>query len=168
MLYYTILYYELLCYDMLCSALHCTALHWTLLYSTYAMLCCAMLYYTMHMHWRETWGECPRILKQLSYNLHRENYTACSKRSCSQIVPDATRCSKMLPDDPICFQMLPDAPRDPHGNLNMEFHVKTRSMLGSMLRSSAVLNMELNMEHMFHDKDIVKTYWPRVNMEFPC
>ena len=53
--------------------------------------------------------------------------------------------------------MLPDAPRDSHGNLNMEFHVKTRSMLGSMLRSSTVLNMELNMEHMFHDKDIVKT-----------
>ena len=160
---------------MLCSALHCTLLYSTVLY--YTMLYYAMLYYTipchtkpnhMHMHWRGTWGECPRILKQLSYNLHRENYTACSKRSCSQIVPDATRCSKMLPDDPICFQMLPDAPRDSHGNLNMEFHVKTRSMLGSMLRSSAVLNMELNMEHMFHDKDIVKTYWPRVNMEFPC
>ena len=69
--YYTILYYELLCYVVLCSALHCTALPWTLLYST--VLCYTIL---MHMHWRETWGDCPRILKQLSYNLHDKNYTA--------------------------------------------------------------------------------------------
>ena len=82
MLCYTILFFTMNCYVMICSALHFTAPHCTgpystLLYST-LLYYCTMLYYTilMHMHWRETWGDCTSILKHLSHNLHDKNYTA--------------------------------------------------------------------------------------------
>ena len=93
MLYCTILNYAPLCHLMLCSAMHstllCSALlcfppvcspllSSTLIYSSirhHTILCICTL--------REPWAECPRILLQFSYNLHRKNNTRQSAQEFS-------------------------------------------------------------------------------------
>ena len=115
-LYYTILFFTMRCYVMLCYALLCTSLHCIALDST-------LLYYTilMHMHGRETWGDCPRILKQLSYNLHDKNYTAGSKitprmlsenlKNPSKITSKSTK--KMHPKSTLGPSLEPDLKKPP-------------------------------------------------------
>ena len=91
MLCCTIVNYAPLCHLMLCSAMHstllCSALlcfppvcspllSSTLIYSSirhHTILCICTL--------REPWAECPRILQQLSYDLHRKNNTASVQRT---------------------------------------------------------------------------------------
>ena len=93
MLYCTILNYAPLCHLMLCSAMHstllCSALlcfppvcspllSSTLIYSSirhHTILCICTL--------REPWAECPRILLQFSYNVHRKNNTRQSAQEFS-------------------------------------------------------------------------------------
>ena len=85
-------YYALLCYA-LCSALLCSPLlssgllsspllYSTLIYSSilhHTILCICTL--------REPWAECPRILLQFSYNLHRKNNTRQSAQEVSSNYP---------------------------------------------------------------------------------
>ena len=68
------LYSALLCFPPVCSPL----LYSTLIYSSilhHTILCICTL--------REPWAECPRILLQFSYNLHRENNTRQSAQEFS-------------------------------------------------------------------------------------
>ena len=93
MLYCTILNYAPLCHLMLCSAMHSTLLCSALLSS--GLLSSPLLYstliYSSILHHtilcictlREPWAECPRILLQFSYNLHRKNNTRQSAQEFS-------------------------------------------------------------------------------------
>ena len=66
----TLLYSALLCSTLLCYALYSPLLSSTLIYSSirhHTILCICTL--------REPWAECPRILLQFSYNLHKKNNT---------------------------------------------------------------------------------------------
>ena len=101
LLYYTILYstvlfnallhYSKLCTAMSSYALLCYALYSALLCSAFlrsALLSSTLLYSSILHHielcictLREPWAECPRILQQLSYNLHRKNNTESCQRT---------------------------------------------------------------------------------------
>ena len=102
-LYSTVLYNALLHYSKLCTAMSSYALLCYALYST--LLCSALLssgllsspllystlIYSSILHHtilcictlREPWAECPRILLQFSYNLHRKNNTRQSAQEFS-------------------------------------------------------------------------------------
>ena len=85
--------YNLHCHLMLCSAMHSTLLCSALLSS--GLLSSPLLYstliYSSILHHtilcictlREPWAECPRILLQFSYNLHRKNNTRQSAQEFS-------------------------------------------------------------------------------------
>ena len=91
MLYCTILNYAPLCHLMLCSAMHSTLLCSALLSSgllSSPLLYCTLIYSSILHHTilcictlGEPWAECPRILQQLSYNLHRKNNTESCQRT---------------------------------------------------------------------------------------
>ena len=97
MLYCTILNYAPLCHLMLCSAMHSTLLCSALLSS--CLLSSPLLYstliYSSILHHtilcictlREPWAECPRILLQFSYNVHRKNNTRQSAQEFSSNYP---------------------------------------------------------------------------------
>ena len=139
-------------YVILCSALLCTLLYSALLCSAFlrsALLSSPLLYFTLIyssiLHhtilcictWREPWAECPRILQQLSYNLHRKNNTASCQRTPrmhpenlknpSQTTPKNTlKCIQNPPWEPPwnqTWKKLPNyapkgAPREPKGPQN--------------------------------------------------
>ena len=72
---------------LLCSALLSSAFLRSALLSS-PLLYCTLIYSSILHHTilcictlREPWAECPRILQQLSYNLHRKNNTASCQRT---------------------------------------------------------------------------------------
>ena len=137
---------------MLCSAMHSTLLCSALLSSAFLrsallsspLLYCTLIYSSILHHTilcictlREPWAECPRILQQLSYNLHRKNNTASCQRTPrihpenlkipSQTTPQNTlKCILNPPWEPPWNQpwkKLPNyapkgAPREPNGPQN--------------------------------------------------
>ena len=136
-------YYALLCYALysalLCSALLLSSglLSSPLLYST--LIYSSILHHTILSicNLREPWAECPRILQQLSYNLHKENNTASCQRTPrihpenlkipSQNTPKSSlKCTQNPPWEPPwnqTWKKLPyyapkNVPREPSGPQN--------------------------------------------------
>ena len=98
----TLLYSALLCFPPVCSPLlSSTLLYSSILYHT--ILCICTL--------REPWAECPRILQQLSYNLHRKNNTASCQRTPRMHPENLKNPSQSTPKNTLkCLQNPPWEP----------------------------------------------------------
>ena len=101
------LYSALLCFPPVCSPLlFSPLLYSTLIYSSilhHTILCICTL--------REPWAECPRILQQLSYNLHRKNNTASCQSTLRMHPEDLKNPSQTTPKSTLkCIQNPPWEP----------------------------------------------------------